>query len=329
MMAVKKYLILFSISLLAEQVVAQGVSISDTVKIPGTYKPAFNRQRNHDAIDAWQKNILSSDGKPDNLFTPTNDEDINFLVTRAVTKKADAIQYLIETDPQLDHRLKVNYLFGLESVLKTFNANWKLKSDKRVNPAALPVIIKAYEECMNLDREGKSVATVIERLSYDEGMTVLSAGIFDKNPGFAHAKNQMILKFCIRYPEKTFATLAENPGVPFADSLVRLVAKKYPKQLYDYSQAGNKLGSIIRNIKDDKFIQTVVRMAGSKDGQQYFCFLDNIVNGKLSFEEIDAAKGDSVKYYKLLVKTRMDYAARMLEKDTAFEIKTLTERLER
>lgn len=329
MMAVMRYLILIILSLTVELAVAQGVSISDTVKIPGSYKPAFNRQRNHDAIDAEQKNILSSDGKPDNLFTPTNDEDINFLVTRAVTRKTDAIQYLIETDTQLDHRLKVNYLFGLENILKSFRTNWKLKSDKKVNPAGLPVIIKAYEECMNLDREGRSIATVIERLAYDEGVTVLSAGIFDKNQGFADAKNKLILKFCIRYPEKTFATLAENPGVPFADSLVRLKAKKYPKQLYDYSQAGNKLGSIIRNIRDDKFIQTVVRMAGSKDGQQYFCFLDNIVNGKLSFEEIDAAKGDSVKYYKLLVKTRMDYAARMLDKDTAFEIKTLTDRLER
>ena len=74
------------------------------------------------------------------------------------------------------------------------------------------------------------------------------------------------------HPDKTFSTLRQNPDVPFADSLVRTVAKRYPRQLYDYAQANNKLGNIIRNITDDKFIKTVVRMARSKSGQQYFSF---------------------------------------------------------
>ena len=48
----------------------------------------------------------------------------------------------------------------------------------------------------------------------------------------------------------------------------------------------------------------------------------------MTFEEIDAAKEDSVLYYKLLVKTRMEYVGRVLNKDTAFEYKSLSERLE-
>ena len=97
--------------------------------------------------------------------------------------------------------------------------------------------------------------------------------------------------------------------------------------MYDYAQANNKLGSVIRNITDDDFIKTIVRMAKSKDGQQYFPFLDNIVKGKMTFEEIDAAKDDSVQYYKLLVKTQMDYVAGHMNKDTAFEFEALRERL--
>lgn len=325
----KKYLIICLFLIAAGGAEAQGVSMTDTLKIPGNYKPEFRRQRNHDGIDGEQKAILASDGKADKLFSPSVDEDVNFLVTQSLVKKVDALQYLLETDKLFDHRLKVNYLFGLENVLKYFRANWKAKSDQRVNPVSLPSLLHAYEEAVELDRNGKSISPVVEKLSYDAGMALMGASIFEKNPGFTDARRSLIRKYCVLHPEKTFYTLNINPDMPFADSLVRIVAKRYPKQLYDYAQANNRFGNIIRGIKDDNFIQTVVRMARSRDGQQYFCFLDNIMRGRLSFEEIDAAKTDSIQYFRLLVKTRMDYVARALDKDTAFEYVGLNDRLER
>ena len=121
--------------------------------------------------------------------------------------------------------------------------------------------------------------------------------------------------------------LKENPDVPFADSMIRLVAQKYPRQLYDYAAASNKLANVIRNIQDDVFIKSVVRMANSRSGQQYFPFLDNIVKGKMTFDEIDAVKDDSIKYFRLLVKTQIDYVERAINKDTAMEFKSLTAKL--
>src|SRR5438046_863150 len=70
-------------------------------------------------------------------------------------------------------------------------------------------------------------------------------------------------------------------------------------------------------------------MERNKSGQQYFPFLDNIVKGKMSFDEIDAVKDDSIRYYKLLVKTQMEYVERALNKDTAFEFSSLTDKLEK
>jgi hypothetical protein len=328
MIITKNYLIILLGLLTAVAANSQGLSKTDTLKIPGDYKPEFKRQRNHDAIDKEQKTILAADGHADIHFTSSEDEDVNFLITRALVKKVDAIQYLIETDLLFDHRLKVNYLFGLEGILKYFRQNWKPRSELKINPVNLPLIIHAYEECIALDRNGLSIREVADRLPYDAGMVLINAGIFDKNPGYQEMKNKLVLKYCILYPDKTLIVLTQNPDLPFADSLIKAVAKRYPKQLYDYAQANNKLGNIIRNISDDKFVQTVARMARSKDGQQYFCFLDNIMQEKLGFDEIDAAKGDSVLYYRLLVKTRMDYARRLLERDTAFEFETLAIRLE-
>jgi hypothetical protein len=157
---------------------------------------------------------------------------------------------------------------------------------------------------------------------------ILAAGIFDKNPGFRSSQNNLVLKYCVMYPEQTFQVLKENPNMPFADSLVRTVAQKYPRQLYDYAQASNRLANVIRNIQDDVFIRSVTRMASSKSGQQYFPFLDNIVKGKMRFEDIDAVMDDQTAYYKLLVKVQMDYVERAINRDTAFEFKALTSKLE-
>ncbi len=147
--------------------------------------------------------------------------------------------------------------------------------------------------------------------------------------GYNAAKDLMILKYCQLRPVETFITLKDNPDVPFADSLIKVVARRYPTQLYNYAQASNKLGVIIRNINDDEFIQAVVRMSRSKSGQQYFPFLDNIVRGKMTFEEIDAAEKDSVQYYRLLVRTQLEYKDRAINKDTAIAFKELTAKLEK
>ena len=152
MMKLRTYIPFFLFLLISNLLSAQGVSIADTVKIPQTYKPEFRRQLNHDKIDAEQKSILASDGNADSFFNTSKNDDVNYLVTQALIKKVDNLQFLIESDTLFDHRLKVNYLYGLENVLKYFNITWKQNSDKKVNPSNLPLILSAYEDCIVKDR---------------------------------------------------------------------------------------------------------------------------------------------------------------------------------
>ncbi|MCX6317447.1 MAG: hypothetical protein NTW29_09170 [Bacteroidetes bacterium] len=290
-------------------------------------KPAFTRQLFHDWVNEQQQNILKLDGKADNQFNPSANEDINFLLTQYATAKIDALQCALETDSTLGDQGKKKYLKGLRNLLSFYITSVR---GRKASTMILPDIINAYEKCIIADRKGQPIDVIVKGLSYDAAYVTTRADneTFVKNPGYKACQEQVILKYCILHPAKIFETLKENPGMPFADSLVRLIAKKYPKQLYDYSQANNKLSQTIRNITDDKFIATVVKMAKSKDGQQYFCFLDNILQDKMTMEEVDAAKNDSVLYFRLLVKTQIEYAKRAQEKDTAFEFKTLGRRLE-
>ncbi|HVG15679.1 MAG TPA: hypothetical protein VM935_11985, partial [Chitinophagaceae bacterium] len=81
---------------------------------------------------------------------------------------------------------------------------------------------------------------------------------------------------------------------------------------------------------DDPLVKTVSKMATSGgSGQAFFPFLDNLVKGRLTFEEVDAVKNDEVKYYRLLVKTRVDYVSRTMRGDTIFGMDDLNDRLKR
>ena len=62
---------------------------------------------------------------------------------------------------------------------------------------------------------------------------------------------------------------------------------------------------------------------GSKSGLMYFPFLDNIMAGKMGLSDIDQVKTDDVKYYKLLVQTRLDYVKRAMDGEQIIAMKDL------
>jgi len=324
MIATSRYFFLLVTSqLISLCLLAQMMDDTNGTKI---FKPEFRRLINHEAIDREQSNLLASDGRTDNQFVASANDEINMMLTNALVATVDDLQVRTETDSLLDHRLKVNYLSGISNVLKYIRLNWQ---SKKVNVLHLPVIIEAYDFSIKTDQSGKSIEPIITALPYDVGTAVLASGVFDRNPGYKAARDILILKYCVLKPAETFITLKNNPNVPFVDSLVKVVARKYPSQLYTYAQANNKLGAIIRGIHDDEFVKAVVRMSKSKSGQQYFPFLDNLVKGKMTFEEIDSAEVDSVQYYRLLVRTQLDYMDRLLNKDTAVAFKELTAKIEK
>lgn len=285
----------------------------------------IKRQLFHDYIDKEQKIALKSDGTADNSFKLFGaDEEINFLITQGLTKKVDVLQLKIENDTALVHGRKVGYLKGIENLLKNFSARVR---SRRINASYWPQIIDTYEKAMQLDSEGESIEPLIVKNNYDVGNLILLSTAFDKNSGRPGAKNTLLLKYVTLHPEQIFSMLHDNPGVPFRDSLIIIAGYKYPNLLYDYASANNKLGYAIRNI-GDTLIRTVSKMATSGgSGQIYFPFLDNILKGRVTLQDIDAVRNDDVKYYKLLVKTRIDYVNRSLQKNTIYGMADLESRL--
>jgi len=288
-------------------------------------KPPKHRELWHDYIDREQVNALKADGKADGFFYAGNNEDVNYLVTKAIVNKVDNIQCELEKDTSIGDQRKKGYLKGLEITLKNFIANYKSRT---LAASSFPLVLDLYFETIQVDKKGQNIERLISKAPYEVGNMVMASGAFDKNSGAVQAKQNLVVKFLHLYPEQTFVTLAKDPDFPLRDSLIIMAGYKYPQKLYDYAAANNKLGNAIGRI-DDPFVRAISRMARSGSGQLYFPFIDNIIAGKIKLEEIDAIKDDDVKYYKLLVATRINYMNRLMDGEKVQGLEALTKMLEK
>ncbi len=307
---------------------AQGVSSqpADSFAISTNYKPEFRRERNHELIDLEQRRLLTSDGWSDSLFDPLREEFSKIWLTRAFTKKVDWLQYRIETDPSIDHRLKVSQLYGLEYLIRQYRISWPLREG--IPAAEGTQLVDVYATLIELEKRQANIRAVFAPLSYEGGMALLESDRFTQQQGYAEAIDELVVKYCRAYPDRILVKLQQHPDILSADSLIAVVAQRQPRVLYDYAAANDRLGIRIRN-SGNSLVKVIAVMAGSKSGQQYFPFLDLIVRGKLTFRDIDEVREDTLGYYRLLVKTQRDYWSRTLEGDTVLEFSALTQRLEK
>ncbi|WP_460759389.1 hypothetical protein [Niabella terrae] len=286
----------------------------------------IRRQLFHDNIVKDKKQLLGSDGKMDDVFTMDDKPDAAKIATDAINRQVDAIRFAIEADAKTDQRLKSGYLLGLSNILKHMRTGW-LK--KEVSPAHFAQIFSLYKKLIDVHTAGESIIPYVEQFPYDIAYTATLPRIFEENPGAGNLKELLLSKYCALYPEKTFFALSKFPESAQSDAMIKEYGKRFPEQLYSYAQAGNKLGYKIRSIKDDHFVKTVVSLSEMKSGQIYFPFLDNLVKGKISIADLDAAKDDRYKYFRLLVNTQIDYSHRAINGDTAVGFAELTSRLKK
>lgn len=266
----------------------------------------------HDKINATQTAILNSDYINDSLFTPYKNDEVNAVVTHAITVGIDSLQNVIEASKLTDNNAKIKYLRGLNESLSYFLQGYY---SKEIPASVLPQFIIAFADAMDYDSRKQTIEGVINGYSYNVGSILIHSVAFYNNEGFENAKKNLTRRFCYEHPDKIMITLHSEPDVPEPDSLINLAARLYPEDVYSYAAASDDLSRRIHN-NPDKLVQIITRMSGMTSGRQYFPFLDNIYHDRTTFEEIDSALTDSTKYFSLLVRTAIDYADRLRKKDT-------------
>ncbi|HLZ87533.1 MAG TPA: hypothetical protein VKQ52_09845 [Puia sp.] len=295
------------------------------------YKVAQDRMLWHDYVDKEQQRLILLGGnRNDSVVRLTRDEAVNLQVTDALIRQVDELQQQIELDSTLNTNNKKRYLRGLSDVLQKFD---NAVQSREIPAAQAPGMIDAFMRAMQLDRKGESIEPVITGSPYETGKIVVDCFSYPtENSGVKPARLVLTRRFYEMHPSLIFNYLSTHPGVPFEDSLIIIAGHHDIGQLYDFAAAGNDLGYRIRSSKDS-LLHMVAMLATSKSGsgRLYFPFLDNLVKGKITTEDIDKVKDDDLAYYKLLVQTRLDYAARLLPplKDTPLEMNALTAMLEK
>lgn len=293
------------------------------------YKVAQDRMLWHDKVDKDQQQlVILGGGKYDSLIRLSKDETVNLQVTDAFGRRIDELQEQIELDSTLNTNNKKRYLRGIDELLQNFSKNWQARE---ISPARGPELVSAFVQAMELDKKGASIEPVISASPYEIGKIVVECFLFpSENPGVRPSRLDLTRRYCEMHPNLILNYLRSHPNLPFEDSLIIVAGHNNIRQLYDFAAASGELGQHIRNSKDS-LVHTVATLANSRSGQIYFPFLDNLIKGKITLEDIDKVKDDDLNYFRLLVKTRLDYAARLLppSRDTPLEMNALTDMLEK
>lgn len=313
-------LVFIVLNIISTTIFAQSTAISP-------YKIEKNRLLWHDKVDREQSRLLKMDGKDDGLITISRNETVNLQIEYALIKGVDDLQEKIERDSTLSSNSKIKYLLGLESLVKGYNNNYQ-RQDYPVTMAQS--LVDAFGKALELEKKGESIEPVISENTYGVGKILIDCFCFKENKGLNGCNDLLVRKYVMLHSstKDILGILSRNVTVPFADSLIKVAAFQNPYQVYDYASSRDRLGAKIRS-NPDPLVQTVSKMASSKSGsgQLYLPFIDMILKDKITFEDIDAVKENTLSYYRLLVKTRIDYAGRMAQKDTPMGMFSLTERI--
>jgi len=220
MTAITRY-ILILLFVIAARYHSFGQCSADSVK---NFKAPRQRQLWHDDIDKEQRNMLKWDGKDDGKLIVSNDDDINFYVTKAATTTIDCFQLKVEKDSSLNGQQKVGYLRWYMDLLKNIQKDWAVKSPAekvlKSKPSALPVVLAAFERGLEAMRTDQSLLEIVKGLDYGTAGIIIKSSAFEKNKELKACKDEMVRKYCGMYPKKILATLQQNPDVTFADSLI-------------------------------------------------------------------------------------------------------------
>ncbi len=286
----------------------KAIAAADTVRVP-VYRQFF-----HDKINDEQAQYDKIDGRIDKALNITNNDEINLKLTDAVFRKIDELQDWIETDSSLStSNFKIKSLGYLENALRSFRISWNKKESQ---PIVLPMLMDRIESIIKAPATEKSIAPFVNDMPY--GIAKIIANSFTDNMGYKDAQNLVYLKFCQLHPEEILKTIRPYINESFADSLITIACYKNPAQLYTFAQSAiTPEGKLIHSSKNPS-VMAVAKLSQTPNALFYFPFLDDILSGKNSVENIQKFVGDgengydSVGYFRLLVKTEIAYYNRMI-----------------
>lgn len=235
------------------------------------------------------------------------------------------LRNFIERTELIDNNGKYIWLRGVNEILTGFLNNMTLS---RLEPTSVLSLLQTYQTAMHLQLNGESIAPLMQFLDLESANLFAENIALATNPGQIAVKDSIIVKQCVRNPDRILPILVKNASTASAETLIIQAAYRNPEELYSYAAAPNALGKKIQSV-NHPFVKIVAQLALTSTGRMYFPFLDQLYTGKLKMDSITRFVGNDTSsgYYSLLVRTRIDYAKRIQAGDTPMASKVLIDKL--
>ena len=281
------------------------------------------RQLFHLNIDNDQQKIIKLNTTNDTIFEATDDARENIRLTKILNLHINNLQATIEIDSTYTESDKFVWLKAIDNLLNDFMYYYK---SGKIEGKEIGTVIIAFEEAMILEHKQQTIAPVITNNTLEIANILLNNPAFANDINYKSCKDNMVLKMCERQPNNILKILNIYPNVYFADSILGEAARRNQEEIYNYASSPNALGDSIRS-STDPLVKTITKLSTMNTGRMYFPFLDLLYKDQISFDTITRALENDQSYYKLLVKTEIDYAFRESIQDTPLVHKTLIEKL--
>lgn len=281
----------------------------------------IRRVQLHEDIDALQVKLYGVDGKQDRIIAASRDIDLNLLLTDVYTRQVDMLQNEIEADTALDHRAKIKYLTGLKI---TLDGGYTALRTSQISAETAIQLFDAYKVYYTNDKAGVGIGKLVEQYAYPINKILLGDNtVFFENTGLNMARVVMFQQFADLNPGEVLVKIEPYLDQPFADSLLIGCAYLFPDKFYNYAAASEtRVGKQIRQL-NDPLVKLIVRISDDRSGRLIFPFLHAIQKGRLTIDSVKQVSKDNLKYYRLLVKTQLDYVEELRQKDTPVLYKEL------
>jgi hypothetical protein len=292
----------------------------------GDFKPDLSRALFHQRVDDAQKNLTRAASSRDGQFNIATDPEVNLQVNYALNAQINRLQKQVEFDSLLAHNAKLTYLRGMAELLLRFNEK---RTKGNMGWPQLPMLISAFDKLLQSELNKAPLAEAL--MQYPFAVADILAGnfAFSQSLSIGQAKEAIFLKYLQENPKKLLKKLNEHPyyNYSYADSLIRVAARRYPEELVTYAQASNTpFGQKIAGCQDP-LVKMLVDLSNDNRGQMFFPFLDKLSRGEITREIVEKAVKDSAAYYSLLVTTQVEYAGRLAKSDTPVVMKGLQDML--
>jgi hypothetical protein len=280
-------------------------AVKDIRKIDSLLQPIpNNRQLFHIKIDDEIQRVDYLDGKYDNKVENYRGEKTDGIIHNDILRRSKALANFIEnetfnTDAGLNNNTKIRYLRVVENDLKEFSGDIY---DGQANVEYYRDMFDGLADMMQANKEGK----LKEYVRANAGMKVyLNRSLIESDK---ELMNILMDSMCYKYPDMMEGRLASIAQYDGACAVMAYMAKKSINRVMSSATSTNYERDIVRKCNDPlvKAINAIATKTKREEQFNALLFIGEYMSGRKTIEEIQDLVSSPEKYYKALVKLRLE-----------------------